>query len=112
MHVHGNNTSWFASFFPLYLANGVTGIREMFGPPNANEYRAELVASKIDAPHIYLGTPIIDGNPPVWPNSISVKTPEEARRAVDEQKQRGADFIKVYNRLTREEYFAIVDEAK
>jgi len=112
MHVHGNNQSWFASFFPLYLANGVTGIREMFGPPDANEFRARLAASKIDAPRIYLGSPIVDGNPPVWPNSISVKTPEEARRAVDQQKQRGADFIKVYNRLTREEYFAIIDEAK
>ena len=112
MHVHGNNTSWFAAFFPLYLANGVTGIREMFGPPDANKFRADLAASKIDAPHIYLGSPIVDGNPPVWPNSISVQTPEEARRVVDEQKQRGADFVKVYNRLTREEYFAIVDEAK
>src|ERR1700682_5285437 len=29
MHVHGNNQPWFADFFPLYLANGVRGIREM-----------------------------------------------------------------------------------
>jgi imidazolonepropionase-like amidohydrolase len=112
MHVHGNNKSWFASFFPLYLANGVTGIREMFGPPDANAFRANLVARNIDAPGIYLGSPIVDGNPPVWQNSISVKSPEEARRVVEEQKQRGADFIKVYNRLTRDEYFAIVDEAR
>ena len=111
MHVHGNNTSWYASFFPLYLANGVTGIREMFGPPDANKFRADLAASKIDAPQIYLGSPIVDGSPPVWPNSISVNTPDAARSIVREQKQKGADFIKVYNRLTRDEYFAIVDEA-
>jgi imidazolonepropionase-like amidohydrolase len=31
---------------------------------------------------------------------------------VDEQKQNGADFIKVYSRLSRDAYFAIIDEAK
>ena len=39
-------------------------------------------------------------------------TADEARRAVDEQKQRGADFIKVYSLLSRDAYFAIVDEAR
>jgi amidohydrolase family protein len=112
MHVHGNNQPWFADFFPLYLANGVTGIREMFGPPNAGQFRAELAARHIDAPRIYLASPIVDGYPPVWPNSISMKTPGEARQVVDEQARNGADFIMVYNMLSREEYFAIIDEAK
>ena len=112
MHVHGNNQPWFADFFPLYLANGVTGIREMFGPANAGQFRAELAARNIDAPRIYLGSPIVDGYPPVWPKSISVKTPAEARQAVDEQVRNGADFIKVYGMLSRDAYFAIIDEAK
>src|SRR3984893_7704387 len=112
MHVHGNNQPWFADFFPLYLANGVTGIREMFGPPNAGQFRAELAARNIDAPRIYLGSPIVDGYPPVWPKSISVKTAAEARQVVDEQVRNGADFIKIYGMLSRDEYFAIIDEAK
>jgi len=112
MNVHGNNQPWFADFFPLYLANGVTGIREMFGPPNASQFRAELAARHIDAPRLYLASPIVDGYPPVWPNSISVKTPGEARQVVDEQARNGADFIIVYNMLSREEYFAIIDQAK
>src|ERR1700675_2122923 len=82
MQVHGNNQPWFADFFPLYLANGVTGIREMFGPPNARQFRAELAARHIDAPRIYLGSPIVDGYPPVWPKSISVKKPAEGREVV------------------------------
>src|SRR5262249_37883535 len=50
---------------------------------------------------------------PVWPgDSIEVATAEEARSAVDEQKHRGADFIKVYNLLSRDAYFAIIDEAR
>ena len=109
MHVHGTR---FDSTLPLYIANGVTGVREMFGPPDANKFRADLAAKHLIAPHIYLASPIVDGNPPVWPDSIAVETADEARRAVDEQKQRGADFIKVYSLLSREAYFAIVDEAK
>ena len=109
MHVHGTN---YESTLPLYIANGVTGVREMFGPPDANKVRAELARSNIIAPHLYLASPIVDGNPPIWPNSIKVETPQEARRVVDQQKQHGADFIKVYSRLSREAYFAIMDEAQ
>jgi hypothetical protein len=46
------------------------------------------------------------------PTRIEVTTADEARRAVDEQKQRGADFIKVYSLLSRDAYFAIIDEAR
>ena len=109
MHVH----SWdFDATFPLYIANGVTGVRDMFGPPDANKFRAELVAKKVVAPHFYLASPIIDGHPKVWPTSIEVNTPEEAREVVDEQTRRGADFIKVYSRLSRESYFAIIEESR
>lgn len=109
MHVHG---TWVDATLPLYIANGVTGVRDMFGPPDANKFRAELAAKNLTAPHIYLASPIIDGDPPIWPRSIVVKTREEARNTVDEQKRRGADFIKVYSGLSREAYFAIIDEAK
>ena len=30
MHVHGSRRE---SLYPLYIANGVTGVRDMFGPP-------------------------------------------------------------------------------
>jgi amidohydrolase family protein len=109
MHVHGTS---FDATLPLYIANGVTGVREMFGPPDANKFRTELAAKKIDAPHIYLASPIVDGRPPYWPNSIAVSTPEEARKVVDDQKRKGADFIKIYNWLSRDSYFAIVDESR
>jgi hypothetical protein len=109
MHVHGTR---FDSTLPLYIANGVTGVREMFGPPDANKFRAELAAKHLIAPHIYLASPIVDGKPPIWPDSITVETADEARKVVDEQKQRGADFIKVYSVLSRDAYFAIIDEAR
>jgi len=109
MHVHGTR---FDGTLPLYIANGVTGVREMFGPPDANKFRAELAAKHLIAPHIYQASPIVDRKPPIVPNSIEVATADEARRAVDEQKQRVADFIKVYSLLSRDAYFAIIDEAR
>jgi imidazolonepropionase-like amidohydrolase len=109
MHVHGTDDD---STLALYIANGVTGVREMFGPADANAFRAQLKQKNVLAPHIYLASPIVDGHPKVWPDSVEVTTPDEARRFVDQQKRNGADFIKVYSRLGRNEYFAILDEAR
>src|SRR5215469_2889410 len=41
MHVHGAADSRSAWGYRLYLANGVVGVREMFGPPDANTWRAK-----------------------------------------------------------------------
>lgn len=112
MHVHGVSDVRAGWSYPLYIANGVTGVRDMWGPSNANKFRAHLAGKKHDAPHLYLASPIVDGNPPVWPGSIVVIKPEQGRKVVDEQKRNGADFIKVYNRLNRDTYFAIADESK
>ena len=108
MHVH----TWdYESTYPLYIADGVTGVRDMFGPPDANKFRRELAAKAILAPHFYLASPIVDGHPAVWPQSLEVTTADQAKAVVDDQQHNGADFIKVYSRLSREAYFAIVAEA-
>lgn len=110
MHVHETRNF---DTLPLYIANGVTGVREMSGPPDANRFRLELAAKHPLAPHIYLGSPLVDGNPPDRPAaSIVVETQDQAREVVDDLKRRGADFIKVYNELSPNAYFAIVAEAK
>ena len=109
MHVHRTE---YESTYPIYIANGVTGVRDMDGPRDARKFRAELALKNLAAPHIYLSSPIVDGYPPRWPGEIAVRDAVEARRVVDEQKQNSADFIKVYDRLSRESYFAIVDEAR
>lgn len=109
MHVHRTE---YESTYPIYIANGVTGVREMSGPFDANKFRAALAAKKIDSPHIYFASPIIDGTPPRVPDQIVVNTAEEARKIVAEQKTAGANFIKVMDRLSRDAYFAIIEEAK
>jgi hypothetical protein len=112
MHVHGAADGRSNGSYPLYLANGVLGVREMFGPPNAGEWRARHAASAKPAPSVYVASPIVDGPKPVWPGSIAVANEAQGREAVAQQKERGADFIKVYSLLPRDAYFAIADEAR
>jgi imidazolonepropionase-like amidohydrolase len=110
MHVH---TLTKELFFPLYLANGVTGVRDMFSPwAKFDEWRREISEGKIMGPRISASYTIVDGPKPVWPLSIAASNEAEGRQAVLSLKRRGADFVKVYSLLPREAYFAIVDEAK
>jgi Amidohydrolase family len=112
MHVHGAADGHTAWTHPLFVANGVVGVREMFGPPDAHKWRGRNAATSPLGLSVYLGSPIIDGPNPQWPSSIVVATEAEGRDAVAQLCERGADFLKVYSGLTREVYFAIADEAR
>ena len=108
MHVH-----WYdKDYLPLFIANGVTGVRQMFGAPEHYQWRKEIEAGRLMGPHMLIASPIVDGPKPVWPGSMAVSDAPEGRRAVMEIKQSGADFVKVYSLLPREAYFAIADESK
>jgi imidazolonepropionase-like amidohydrolase len=56
--------------------------------------------------------PMIDGAPPHFPASVPVTTAAEGRKAVDDLKLGGADFIKVQSYIPRDAYFAVADESK
>ncbi len=111
MHTHGNSDDRAPWSQLLYLANGVVGVRDMSGPSDARAWRATQASNPNPSPTLYLGSPIVDGPHPVWPDSIVVADEKSARTTVDEQQQRGAQFIKVYSRLSRDSYYAIADEA-
>jgi len=108
MHVH-----WYdKDYLPLFIANGVTGIRIMWGMPRHHQWRTEIEAGQLLGPHMLIASPIVDGPKPVWPGSTTVANASEARQAVIQAKRDGADFIKVYSLLPRDAYFAIADESK
>ena len=113
MHVHCCDPEY-QFFFPLFLANGVTGIRDMAGPlDELKTCRTNVENGTVLGPRMVFSGPILDGPKPVWPDiSIAVGTPEEGRKAVETVQQGGADFVKVYSGLSRDAYFAIAAEAK
>lgn len=64
-------------------------------------------------PKVIIGSRLLDGSPPSWPDdSVVVTNAEEARKQVNALYDKGADFIKVYEYLSREAYLSIADEAK
>jgi imidazolonepropionase-like amidohydrolase len=111
MHVHFTEAE---RAFPLFIANGVTGVRNMGGDlDNLLRWRAEVASGKLLGPRIVTCGPIVDGPHPAAQGSvISVANAAEGRQVVDTLKRRGADCVKVYDLLPREAYFAIIDEAK
>jgi imidazolonepropionase-like amidohydrolase len=108
MHAHTTD-DW---FLPLYLANGITGVRDMGNDSEAEmQLRRKWADSPTISPRLVSAGPIVDGPHPVWSFSIAVANAEEGRKAVTTVK-RDFDFVKVYSLLPREAYFAIAEEAK
>jgi imidazolonepropionase-like amidohydrolase len=115
MHVHSLGDEHVSP--PLYLANGLTTVREMAAPdPVLYDWRDRIEAGTLLGPRMVVAGQIIDGDPTLWdPNLLHVlvvKDEAEARSAVRQVKGEGADFIKVYSRLSPTAYRAILDEAK
>ena len=109
----------------MFIANGVTGIRDMGGafPVSAidemdagfpmstvDAIRAAIAAGERVGPRIVAGV-MVDGPTPVWPVALAVSTAEQGRQAVAAIGDAGADFVKVYTLLPREAYLAIAEAA-
>jgi imidazolonepropionase-like amidohydrolase len=117
MHVHMVFGNWFPHgkeiALPLFVANGVTGVRDMGGELEVlQQWRKEIAAGTLIGPRMVISGPMLDGPKPRFPSSLAIATPEDGRRAVDDLKRRGADFIKVQSLIPREAVFAIADEAR
>jgi imidazolonepropionase-like amidohydrolase len=114
MHTHALREDRIGAFFPLFIANGVTGIRDM-AMPLANlellkQWRKEIEQGTRTGPRIFASGATLGGVRPQL--TITVTTEDEVRRAVATLKQKGADFVKVYSLLPRSLFFVVADEAK
>ncbi|MFD7157331.1 amidohydrolase family protein [Kribbella sp. NPDC059898] len=115
MHVHSLGDERVSP--ALYLANGLTTVREMSGTnPALYDWRDRIEAGTLLGPRMVVASNIIDGDPTLWdPDLIKVIVvagAADARAAVRRVKAEGADFVKVYSRLSQESWRAIIDEAR
>lgn len=108
MHVH----QWSQGDLLLFLANGVTTIRNMWGTSRQLVWRSKIAKGQLLGPTIYTTGPLLDGKPPIWNGSKVIETAKEAEEEVAREKNAGYDFIKVYNGLSVEVYDAIITTAK
>jgi imidazolonepropionase-like amidohydrolase len=118
MHVHiaGVNAdpSWSKDvLLPLLLADGITGIRDMGGDLTALlAWKRDVESGSLLGPRIFASGPWLAGSGKKTPEQYPVANAEEARAAVRDLKQRGADFIKIISLPSREAFFAVADEAR
>ena len=117
MHVHLVFGDWFPLAqqitLPLLVANGITGVRDMGSELDTVQgWRNEIEVGRLIGPRIMTSGPMLDGPKPRFPSSIAITTPEDGRRAVNNLKHAGVDFLKLQSLIPREAVFAIADEAR
>lgn len=100
---------------PLYLVNGVTGIRDM-GALWSFEAMAALAQEVEDGarpgPRVILSGAWVDGSPGSWPGMFLADTPGEAREIVGGIAAQGWAAVKAYSMLLPETYAALADAAE
>lgn len=104
MHVH----TWSDSDLTMFLAAGVTTIRNMWGIEQHLTWRSQIARGERLGPTIITAGPLIDGDPPDWPGSVVLTKPDDADKIVTAQKAAGYDFLKSVEQLSREGYEALV----
>ena len=124
MHVHTfthspNPQTTQTWFFPLFVANGVTGVRDMWttGDDFAQvvHWRKGLADGSLLLPRYGAVGWLVDGPNPALAHGAKpdvVTNAQEARDFVRLVSAAGLDFVKVVDHLSRESYFAIADESK
>jgi imidazolonepropionase-like amidohydrolase len=128
MHIHIDDGEFYAgnkpyatypsqrdkeAVFPLLIANGITGVRDMSGGlEQIQQWRTRISLGDELGPRMFTPGPMVDGKFPAWPGVLRVESEAEARDAVRSLVRRGADFIKVYDSISPADYFALADEAK
>lgn len=113
---------------PLYIAFGVTNVRDMLGcpqpgdpfiacPEDKRQWTAEAVAGERIGPRILASASFMANGPGILeritglPNFFGTATPEEAKEFVRYFASR-VEEIKVYDGISRDAYFALVEESR
>jgi hypothetical protein len=102
------------SALPLYLINGVTGIRDMGALWPITEQlalQARIEAGETLGPRLVLSGAWVDASPGSWPGMFLADTPEDARAVVARIAAEGWAAVKAYSMLDEPTYLALADAA-
>lgn len=114
MHVHIGQYAQGVNALPRLVAYGVTGVRDMASPvDDILRLRRETADGTLLGPEIVAAGPILQRPLPFkTPPLVRTVMDADARQVVDDLREKGVDFIKVGDTLTRDAYFGIASEAK
>ncbi|HEX6313633.1 MAG TPA: amidohydrolase family protein [Gemmatimonadaceae bacterium] len=114
MHVHVAPGAMAGQMLGLFLANGVTGVRDMgTGVEALVTLRSAVSTGQVLGPRIVGAGVLVDGEPIVYPGiTLRATTPDGVRKVVDSLAGRGVNFIKAYEMLRPEVYLALAEQAR
>jgi imidazolonepropionase-like amidohydrolase len=97
----------------LFLYHGVTAVRDagdVDGTATAPA-RDGVAKGRFPGPRVLACGMFVDGEPPLWKNTLLARSPAEGRAAVESLAARGFDCIKAYNGLAADTLAAIREAA-
>ncbi|RMZ50083.1 hydrolase [Flavobacteriaceae bacterium PRS1] len=108
------------SMFPLFLANGITSVRDTGGLIDRVLYwRDKSKKNPNSSPNVFISGPLLDGIPNVYDGSpgrpeisVALDSPEAVRNMIDSLQAKGVDFLKSYEMLTPEEFKTVISYSK
>lgn len=103
MHVHMDRTD-----VPLFLANGITTVREMNGDDWHVALRDSIAQGEVVGPRMFVASTLLAGEPQPW-RHVLIPDATTAYRVAHEMKDRGFDYLKIYDGLSRASYDAFVE---
>jgi imidazolonepropionase-like amidohydrolase len=93
------------SFLTLFVANGITTVRTMYGfHDNSIPIRDKVARGEMLGPKLYVAGPAMSGQ--------SVQSPEQGEQLVRQYKKDGYDLLKIHEGLSPATYDRIVATAK
>jgi hypothetical protein len=97
--------------YPLYVANGVTGVRDMGGDPDLLERRRQRIEDgTLPGPHILFANQFLSGGESNS-RTVALSNPADAPEAVAKLKARGVNLVLIRSDLSRDSYLAFAEEA-
>lgn len=117
-HVHFGGADYVdenEQLLPLYLAYGVTGVRDAAGDiaPEVLKWRNEINSGERIGPRIFTSGPKIEGKNSIWPGDLEIGTEAELDLALDSLEKLKVDFVKITdNALSPELFLSATQKAK
>jgi imidazolonepropionase-like amidohydrolase len=95
------------------VAHGVTAVRDCGGNlAQLLQWRAEIAAGTRRGPRLYIAGPVLDGPKEGAEYRLTVRTANDAERAVDSLANAGVDFLKTHSGISPEAFFALLRHAR
>ena len=109
-HVHFGGAEYVdenEQLLPLYLAFGVTTVRDAAGDISLDvlKWRDEINAGDRLGPKILTSGPKLEGIESIWPGDLEIGTEEELEAALDSLEKLKVDFIKITDNTLKPELF-------